>query len=257
MCNAFSCLIGRDRKVYWKAGIDSHSALVEHFRLDDTRPPLEAAFVKVELTPEDGYLHPEGRWTPHVDQTETPHWWSDRMLMLALPALDSWKEEVYSKMKLEEARDPVKPWEVEAKAGPEELALLREWASVGDSVGDSVGASVGASVSDSVGASVWVSVWAYTGSLWAYTGRGRAPGSLWAYTGSLWAYTGSLFPGIKEWRYTEGIKVKGYPFESGAELWRRGLVPVKVGKKWRLMHPVKGGKAATLWEGEVKGGGAK
>ncbi|MDE1824368.1 MAG: hypothetical protein KGH74_03650 [Candidatus Micrarchaeota archaeon] len=40
MCNAFSCLITRQRKVLWKAGVDSHSDLVSLFKLDDTKKPV-------------------------------------------------------------------------------------------------------------------------------------------------------------------------------------------------------------------------
>ena len=164
MCNAFSCLIHRDGKVYWKAGIDSHSNLVEHFRLKDDKKELDADFVKVELTPDEGYLHPEGRWTPKIDQGQTPHWWKDSMLMRADKALEEWKQEVYSKIDLEGARNPVKPWEIEPRRlGKSRLALLKEWASVWDSVWASVGASVWASV----GASVWASVGASVGdSVW-------------------------------------------------------------------------------------------
>ena len=31
MCQAFSCLITKSKKVYWEAGIDSHSELQEKF----------------------------------------------------------------------------------------------------------------------------------------------------------------------------------------------------------------------------------
>ena len=231
MCKAFSCLIHRDGKVYWKAGIDSHSNLVEHFRLKDDKKELDADFVKVELTPERGYLHPEGRWTPKIDQGQTPHWWKDSMLMRADKALEEWKQEVYSKIDLEGARNPVKPWEIEPpKVGPEQLALLKEWASVRVSVWPSVWASVGVSVRVSVGASVGASV-----------------------GDSVYAYAGSLFPNISDWKYTEkveGIPKGEYPFRSAVALWKQGLIPVKTSKGWALYHPVRGKNAVKMWEGK-------
>lgn len=35
MCKAFSCIATRNKKVYWKLGIDGHNELVEKFKLDD------------------------------------------------------------------------------------------------------------------------------------------------------------------------------------------------------------------------------
>ena len=99
------------------------------------------------------------------------------------------------------------------------------WDSVRASVWDGVGASVSASVSASVGASVWASVWA-------------------SVRDSVSAYVGSLFPNITRWKYIAhepGI----YPFQSAANLWRRGLVPSYDGKQWRLHS---GPTAEIVWE---------
>ena len=86
-----------------------------------------------------------------------------------------------------------------------DIILLKQWASVFSSVGDSVFSSVW----DSVG-----------------------------------AYIGSLFPAITKWEYvnhTPGV----YPFQSAANLWRRGLVPSYDGKQWRLHS---GPTAEIVWE---------
>lgn len=66
----------------------------------------------------------------------------------------------------------------------------------------------------------------------------------------VWAYIGSFFPlKRQEWKYTDKIKTKGYPFQSAVDLWKMGLVSSFDGKLWRL-H---GGKEANiLWEGKIK-----
>jgi hypothetical protein len=66
---------------------------------------------------------------------------------------------------------------------------------------------------------------------------------------SVWAYTGSLFAlARKDWKYTDKIKTKGYPFQPCVDLWKIGLVPSFDGKTWRI----NGGKdAKVLWEGEL------
>ena len=211
MCNAFSALITRDRKVLWKAGVDSHSELAILFKLEDTKKELDADFVKVELTPAEGYLHPEGKWTPKIDQGQTPHWWKDSLLMLADGALEKWKQEVYSNIDLEGARHPIDPCKIEpGEVGEDELALVRKWVSVR--------ASVRASVRDSM----WDSVR---------------------------AYIGSLFTGIQDWKYTENVKTPGYPFQPAVDLWKKGLIPATDGKLWYLYHPTKDGKARLMWRG--------
>jgi hypothetical protein len=72
---------------------------------------------------------------------------------------------------------------------------------------------------------VWASVWDSVGD-------------------SVSAYVGSLFPNITRWKYIAhepGI----YPFQSAANLWRRGLVPSYDGKQWRLHS---GPTAEIVWE---------
>jgi hypothetical protein len=134
------------------------------------------------------------------------------------------------------------------KVTEEDIALLKEWASVGASMGASVWASVWASVGDSVWASVWASmrdsVWA---SVWASVGDSvwdsvrdsvwaSVRDSVWASVrdsveASVWAYISSYFD----------IKYK-YNFSSCIELWNKSLVPVFDGINWYLCS----GKNATI-----------
>ena len=54
MCNAFSAIVHKNGKVYWKAGIDSHDKLMEEFnlsQLDNTCSPDDMTLAKVEITP--------------------------------------------------------------------------------------------------------------------------------------------------------------------------------------------------------------
>ena len=119
------------------------------------------------------------------------------------------------------------------------------WASVGDSVGYSVGASVSASVWDSVGDSVWDSVGDSVGdsvraSVWASVWD-----SVWASVGdSVGASVGAYCSSFVEADYE-------YDFSSAIKLWELGLVPSYDGKVWRLHG---GKKASILWEGKLSGG---
>jgi len=143
-----------------------------------------------------------------------------------------------------EAVNPINPFKIDppTEITEKHIALLKKWASMGDSVwasvGDSVWASVWASVRASVGDSVWDSVWASV--------RASVGDSVWASVG---AYIGSLFPlKRKDWKYTENIKCKGYPFQPAVDLWKMGLVPSFDGKTWRLHG---GEKGRVVWEGTL------
>ena len=35
MCKAFSCVVRKDRKVFWKVGTDGHEDLITFFKLKD------------------------------------------------------------------------------------------------------------------------------------------------------------------------------------------------------------------------------
>ena len=85
MCKAFSCIITKRKKVYWKAGIDNHHELIEKFKIkgDDivvsTNEELrhKMKFAKVEITPKnDDYLNPDV-WVFEIDEIIKPIWWTD------------------------------------------------------------------------------------------------------------------------------------------------------------------------------------
>ena len=137
-----------------------------------------------------------------------------------------------------EVCNPVNPLMIKAPIiGGEELMLLKQWASVWYSVRASVRASVWDSVWYSVRYSVRASVWySVRASVW-YSVRDSV-------RDSVWAYIGSLFPNIKTWKYTSN-NTPEYPYQSGADLWRQGIIPSFDGEKWRL-HT--GSKATVVYE---------
>ena len=228
MCQAFSGVITKSNKVYWKAGVDSHIEILKLFikddpELKDDKEPGKNTFAPFEITPRNGnYLQPKQKWDFKLDLSVRPDWFFPAHEQLCINELPKWKKQVYT-FNLEEAKNPINPIKIKHsnKVSKKELEALKVWDSVWASVGDSVGASVWASV----GASVWDSVWASVG-----------------------ASVGNLFP-LKEWKYTEKLKVKGYPFQSAVYLWKRGLVPSYDGKVWRLHKMC--GKAMVIWEGKI------
>jgi hypothetical protein len=266
MCKAFSCVVTKKGKVLWQAGMDSHDELIDKYKLkDDTTDGDVIGFCKIEVTPDDGYLHPEGKWTLKVDENTTPRWWNKTKEKAALEACEEWKTAVYSGINLKEAQNPIHPLNIKAKEVTEQdIELLKLWASVRDSVRASVGASVwdsvwdsvGDSVGDSVRASVWdsvrASVWdSVRDSVWDSVGDSVGDSvrdsvgdsvrdSVWD---SVRAYIGSLFPNITEWQYAP--KTDGYPYQPCVDLWKRGFVASFDGKVWRL-HA--GKKAKIVFE---------
>jgi len=209
MCNAFSCIIGRDKKVTWKFGTDSHEDLIKKAGYkDDTIDPQKIEFCRIEVSPENGsYLNPD-EWVFKIDMDIIPKWWTLDHKNACCKEFEKWKKKLYKVLIRKEIVHPFKldPPEITE----EHIALLREWDSVWD--------SVRASVWDSVRASVW------------------------AYTGSFFALKRS------DWKYTDRIGGKEYPFSPLVKLWDQGLVPSFDGKKWRL-HGGPYGK--VLWEGTI------
>ena len=225
MCNAFSCIVLKSRKVIWKLGMDSHDDLLSSASIaDDTKDPAKITFCRIEISPENGdYLNPDAKYKFKIDTDIVPIWWEERHEKAAWMAFQEWKKQLDKIL----VRKPiVHPFRVEppVEITKEHLRLLKEWASVGDSVWASIRDSAGDSIRDSAGASVRDSVWDSAGA-------------------SVWAYTGTFFILPREaLKYTENVKTDEYPFQCLADLWEQGLVPSFDGKTWRL-H---GGKYAKI-----------
>jgi hypothetical protein len=258
MCKAFSCVIGRDKKVIWKMGVDSHEDLLKIAGYkDDTRDPEIIEFARIESAPKNGsYLEPD-KWVFKIDMDITPKWWTLAHKRACERAHKAWLKKLEKILVRKAIVNPLtlQPPEIT----PEILQLLKEWDSVRDSVWDSVKDSAWAAVGDSVWDSAWDSVrdsvWdSVKDSVWDSVGDSAwdsVRDSAWdSVRDSAWAYTGSFFVlPRKAWKYTEKIPGKEYPFKPAVTLWELGLVASFDGKIWRL-H---GGKdAKILWVGTAK-----
>lgn len=224
MCKAFSAVVDRSGKVYWKRGLDSHEEIKKHFKLvDDDANKL----VAIEISPKDDnyYLALQGKqeWKFLFDNDkEIPSvdWWKQSHEKACWHAHKTWVKDVNALIDFSYLSGIKNPFENEAKMGKEQEKLLEAWDSVRASVWDSVWASVWDSVRDSVWDSVGDSVGAQIGC-------------------------GFKIP-RKDWKYCEKIKGRGYPFMPAVRLWRAGLVPVKYGDVWRLFGK-KDGKVQELY----------
>jgi len=252
MCQAFSGLLDRERGVLWKMGVDSHSELVDEFKLRDNTDRKDGmTFARFEITPVNkDYLYPD-KWTFTLDERIKPTWWNEGCEMLCWEAHKEWERELDKVLVRKPMVHPLTGRTPPERITKKHLSILKQWDSVWDSVWASVGNSVWDSVGDSVGDSVWDSVWASVGnsvgnSVWDSV-RDSVGASVWD---SVWAYTSSFFTLPRsEWKYTGNIECDtDNPFQPCIDLWELGLVPSFDGKTWRL-H---GGKdARILWEGTV------
>ena len=238
MCKAFSCIIGKDKKVTWKFGTDSHEDLIKEAGYsDDTKDPKKIQFCRIEISPKNcSYLNPD-KWVFKIDMDITPAWWTLDHKNACLKVHKQWLKELDKVL----VRKPIiHPFKIEPpkEITEEHLSLLKEWDSVWALVGDSVWDSVG----DSVGASVWASV---RDSVWASV-RSSVRSSV---GDSVWAYTGSFFILPRNaWKHTKDIKTEEYPFQCLVALWEQGLVPSFDGTNWRLHG---GYDVKILWEGKL------
>ena len=75
MCNFLSAIVLRNGDVLSHPMLDSHSDLVQHFKLPDTRQHHQH-FAKVELTPTGDWLD-VSLWNFRLDEETVPGWWAD------------------------------------------------------------------------------------------------------------------------------------------------------------------------------------
>ena len=75
MCNFLSALVLRNGDVLHHPMLDSHSDLVRHFEVPDTREHHQH-FAKVELTPVGDWLD-VSLWEFRLDEETAPGWWGD------------------------------------------------------------------------------------------------------------------------------------------------------------------------------------
>jgi hypothetical protein len=225
MCKAFSGLITKSGKVYWKMGVDSHEEQREIFvkedpELRDDKMPPTNTFARFEILPKNGNYFSPDKWVFELDERIEPSWWEKSLEKPCFEAHRQWLEQLYSMVKLDEVRHPINPFtniSERKRVTKKDLAMLKEWSLVRNYVISSVWDSVQESVGYSVLKSVWESV-----------ENGKFSCS----------YLGSLF-NVSDWKYIDWRKKpfnkigKGnYPFRSGEYLWRHGFMPSLDGTTW-------------------------
>jgi len=252
MCKAFSCIATR-KKVYWKLGMDSHNDISEHFKLKDD---VSNNFCPVEIVPKNNnYIEPD-EWVFNFDD-KCPDWWKQSNEEMCWDAKKQWYDELMKKVYKNRIKNLINPFELPIikQVTKTDINNLKKWDSIGDSIWDSIWDSIGDSVRDSiwnsVGNSVGDSIWNSVGnSIWDSIGdsvRDSVGDSVRDSIGdSIYGYVGYMFKLERsEWKYTNKIKTKSYPFISLIKLWKRGLVPSFDGNIWRLHS---GKKAKIVFE---------
>ena len=107
MCNFFSAIV-TPTKVLWDSKIDSHTQLIETFKLkDDTKEPN---FVRVEIVPPD-YSEKSFRdvslWKFKTDQDLLPKWYKEKHAKIkTIEAVEEYiKKYVHFSEKIKEIKD--------------------------------------------------------------------------------------------------------------------------------------------------------
>ena len=97
MCSFFSCIVTKEGKVVWDVEKDSHDDLLIMAGIaDKTADPDKMRFARVEITPPNGDVFEKDikKWTLKVDQTITPHWFTEHTEKLCFGALKECLAEV-------------------------------------------------------------------------------------------------------------------------------------------------------------------
>jgi hypothetical protein len=243
MCQFFSfCSDEFGKKYYfdWEQrvkmkhnGVDSHDHIIAEYKLKDSEincfefNPLTKKFETDKINTIDNRIQAE-EWVNKVDFKKIVE------PLIVKPVVNPFKGRA-------------------KKPAPEQIQLLKDWASVWDSVRASVRASVWDLVRASVRASVWDSVWASVrASVWDSV-RALVGASVWASVrdsvrdsvldsvgDSVWASVGAYISSFLDIQYK-------YDFTPAIKLWEAGFVPSLDGKTWQL-HSGKSAKIVYILE---------
>lgn len=130
MCNWISAIIvEKGKKALWHPDIDSHTGLLEHFKISDKTD--KPKFVRVEFSPKDSdfFNHDFKKWTFKTDQDFRPDWYDEdaaKALMLTTAKTITKERFLSGKIKeLKEGRWFLKDAELEKASGTAFLAQVR------------------------------------------------------------------------------------------------------------------------------------
>ena len=87
MCKAFSGVVHKSGKVYWKFAMDSHEDIKDKFKLDDSE---KGKICPIEITPNNSDYHFPDKWTLIFDEGNAPAWWKASHEKHAWEAHKSW-----------------------------------------------------------------------------------------------------------------------------------------------------------------------
>ena len=139
MCKAFSCVIKRSGKVYWKLGIDSHEDIISKFKLD--RENKKRNQCAIEISPKNNnYIEPD-EWVFKFDD-DCPDWWKLSHEKACWSAHKEWNKQLRKKLYINRLKNLIHPFNdipMVKKPTKQHIKLLKQWDSVVDSVWSSVG----------------------------------------------------------------------------------------------------------------------
>ena len=77
MCNFFSCIVDKNKNVYWKEGVNNHHELVEMFDLDDSHEHQEEMKIaRIEITPSKKFPFELDKLDFVIDERYKPIWFT-------------------------------------------------------------------------------------------------------------------------------------------------------------------------------------
>lgn len=287
---AFACIVSPDKQVYWKEGSDSltaSSSSVDGSVEVQVKPVLDDDQASIilpdgqnpEVTRYFPYLDDNSQWTLTTNGDPVPSWFDDSVKTNVMAAFTEWQDAVYGSFD-RDALLTVFPSETKeiSDYNDDDIKLLKEWAIEWHSIKDQ-GLDLTSSITmtgyNNIGNCVWDEIDAYLLAKWRVQ-HADCPGAIvcsgyWANQGItdeskidhskndvvansvsdvMEALTGYYFSGsIKEWYGSDNTT--SYPFEAGADLVLKNLVPSTDGENWYLSSGEKGDVVYAISEADL------
>jgi hypothetical protein len=136
MCQLFSCIITKPKKVFYSEVSDSHEDIIKENNLNDSeKGKLRELFCRIEILPPDGDVFADfSEWKLQVDEKEKPSWFTEKhekaCLIVAKKYIDKYVLISQEVKEIKEGRYYLKDTKIEKMSGSSTVEFMYDSSTV-------------------------------------------------------------------------------------------------------------------------------